>query len=70
VDTNLQCHYVEDGAICSGISGFWFTPGALTSGSSPGAEALFKKALHKVKGLVDSKLYLKIPDSEVAIAER
>jgi hypothetical protein len=40
------------------------------SGYSPGAEALFKRALHNVKGLVDSKQYLKNPDSAEAIAER
>jgi hypothetical protein len=69
VDTNLQCHYVGDGDICSGVSGFGLPTGALTSGFSPGAEALFKKALHEVKGLVDSKQYLKNPDSAEAIAE-
>jgi hypothetical protein len=70
VDTNLQRHYVGDGDISSGVSGFGLPTGALTSGSSPGAEALFKRALHEVKGLVDSKQYLKNPDSAEAIAER
>ncbi len=70
VDTNLQHHYVGDGDISSGVSGFGLPTGALTSGSSPGAEALFKRALHDVKGLVDSKQYLKNPDSAEAIAER
>jgi hypothetical protein len=70
VDTNLQHHYVGVGDISSGVSGFGLTTGALTSGSSPGAEALFKRALHDVKGLVDSKQYLKNPDSAEAIAER
>jgi hypothetical protein len=70
VDTNLQHHYVGDGDISSGVSGFGLSTGALTSGSSPGAEALLKKALHNVKGVVDLKQYLLNPDSAEAIADR
>jgi hypothetical protein len=70
VDTNLQHHYVGDGDVISAVSGFGLPTGALTSGASPCAEALFKRALHEVKGLVDSKMYLKNPNSAEAIAER
>jgi hypothetical protein len=56
VGTNLQCQYIGDRNISSTLSWFGLPTGALTSGSSHGAEALFKKALHEVKGLVDSKL--------------
>ena len=69
-DTNLQHHYVGDGDVSSAVSGFGLPTSALTSGASPGAEALFKRALHEVKGLVDSKMFLKNPNSAEAITER
>ncbi len=55
VDTNPQHHYVGDCDISLAVSGFGLPTSALTSGSSPGAKALFRKAVHEVKGLVDSK---------------
>jgi hypothetical protein len=58
VGTNLQHHYVGDGDLSSAVSGFRLPTDALTSGASPGAEALFKRVLHEVKGLVDSKMYV------------
>jgi hypothetical protein len=60
-DTNLQCYYVGDGEGDPTLAGLGVPPIALTSGSSPGAEVLFKRSLHEVKGLLESQAYLKNP---------
>jgi hypothetical protein len=58
-DTNLQRYYVGDGEGDPTLAGLGVPPMALTSGSSPGAEILFKRSLHEVKGLLESQAYLK-----------
>jgi hypothetical protein len=58
-DTNLQWYYVSDGEGDPTLTGLGTPPMALTSGSSPGAEILFKRSLHEVKGLLESQAYLK-----------
>jgi hypothetical protein len=69
-DANLQHHYVGDGAGNMGLAGFGLPPSALTDGTAPSAEILFKRSLHEVKGLLESKAYLKNPDSAEATATR
>jgi hypothetical protein len=70
VDTNLQWYYVGDGVGDVATAGLGLPPMALTDGSLPGAEILFRRSLHEVKGLVESKVYLKNPESAEAAAER
>jgi hypothetical protein len=67
---NFHHYYVGDGDVCSAVSGHCLPTKALTSGSSPSAEALFKESLHKGKGFGDSKLYLQNPNIAEAIAGR
>jgi hypothetical protein len=68
-DTNLQRNYVGDGAGDVEIAGLGLPPSALTDGSTPSAEILFKRCLHEVKALVDSQAYLKNPGApEIAAA--
>lgn len=62
-DTNVQRHYVGDGEGNVELAGFSIPPAALTDGTKPGAEALFKLSLHEVKGLFESQLYLKNPNA-------
>jgi hypothetical protein len=50
-DANVQCHYVADGDGTIAVAGLGLPPKALTDGSVPSAEALFKRSLH-VKGLL------------------
>lgn len=69
-DTNIQRHYVGDGDGDVSLAGVGLPAGALTSGAQPGSEILFKRALHEVKGLVDSQLYLKNPRSADVLAQR
>ncbi len=69
-DTNLQRHYVGDGHGDVALAGLGIPPSALTDGTAPGAEALFKRSLHEVKGLVESKVYLANPNSSNAAAAR
>ena len=69
-DANLQRHYVGDGAGDVAIAGLGLPPSALTDGTAPSAEILFKHSLHDLKGLLDSKAYLKNPDSAEAAAAR
>ncbi len=52
------------------LAGLGIPPSALTDGTAPGAEALFKRSLHEVKGLVESKVYLNNPNSSNAAAAR
>jgi hypothetical protein len=68
VDTNLQWYYVGDGVGDVAKAGLGLPPMALTDGSLPGAEILFRRSLHEVKGLVESKVYLKNPESSQAAA--
>ncbi len=60
-DTNLQQYYISDGEGDPILAGLGVPPIALTSGSSPSAEMLFKRSLHEVKGLLESQAYLKNP---------
>jgi len=69
-DANLQRHYVGDGDGDVEVAGLGLPPSALTDGSIPSAETLFKRSLHEVKGLLESKAYLKNPDSVEAAASR
>jgi hypothetical protein len=69
-DTALQRHYVGDGHGDPSIAGLGIPPGALTDGSAPSAEILFKRSLHEVKGLLESKSYLSNPNSAAATAAR
>jgi hypothetical protein len=69
-DTNLQCHYMGDGAGNEELAGLGIPPSALTDGSLPNAETLFKCSLHEVKALYDSKQYLKNPNATEAAAAR
>jgi hypothetical protein len=69
-DANLQRHYVGDGAGSVALAGFGLPPSALTDGTAPIAEILFKRSLHEVRGLLESKAYLKNPDSAEATAAR
>jgi hypothetical protein len=69
-DANLQCHYVGDGDCDVEVAGLGLPPSALTYGSIPSAETLFRRSLHEVKSLLESKAYLKNPDSVEAAASR
>jgi len=69
-DTNLQRYYVGDGEGDPTLAGLGVPPMALTSGSSPGAEILFKRSLHEVKGLLESQAYLKNPAAADIAAAR
>ena len=69
VDTNLQRNYVGDGLGDPAIAGFGLPRSALTDGSIAGAEVLFKRSLHDVHGLFESKCYLKNPQSAEVLAE-
>jgi hypothetical protein len=59
-DTNLQCHYVGDCVGSVELAGLGLPSSALTDGTLPGSEVLFKCCLCEVKALYDSQLYLKI----------
>jgi hypothetical protein len=69
-DANIQRHYVGDGDADADVSvaGLGSPPSALTDGSLPSAETLVKCSLHEVKGLLESKAYLRNPDSTEATA--
>jgi hypothetical protein len=68
-DTNVQRHYFGDGEGNIAVAGFCLPPAALTDGTKPGAETLFKLSLHEVKGLFESQVYLKNPNAaDVAAA--
>jgi hypothetical protein len=69
-DTNVQRHYVGDGDGDISVAGLGLPPSALTDGSIPSVETLFKRSLHEVKGLLESKAYLRNPDSVEATAAR
>ncbi len=65
IDTNLQYCYVGDGEDDPTMAGLGIPPMALTSGSSPGAEILFKRSLHGMKGLLESQAYRKIRQQQI-----
>lgn len=68
-DTNLQRHYVGDGAGNEELAGLGIPSSALTVGSLPGAKTLLMHSLHEVKAVFDSQLYLKNSNApEVAAA--
>ena len=67
-DTNVQRSYVGDGKGDIHLAGLGIPPIALTDGSSPGSEILFKRSLHEVKALFDSQAYLKNPSSLETVA--
>ncbi len=69
-DTNVQRHYVGDGVGNTELAGLGIPPNALTDGSSPGAEAMFKRSLHEGKALFEALLYLKNPNATEAAAAR
>jgi hypothetical protein len=69
-DTNLQWHYVGDGAGSPKVAGLGLPPSSLTDGTLPGSEVLFKRCLHEVKALYDSQLYLKNPNATDVAAAR
>jgi hypothetical protein len=69
-DVNLQCNYVSDGFGDVELAGLGVPPIALTDGTSPGAELLFKHCLHEVKALFESQVYLKNPNVTEAAAAR
>ena len=69
-DTNLQHHYVRDGAGSPEVAGLGLPPSSLTDGALPGSEVLFKQCLHEVKALYDSQLYLKNPNATDVAAAR
>jgi hypothetical protein len=60
-DTALQWHYVGDGQGPPSVAGLGLPSSALTDGSQPSAEVLYCQCLHDVKGILDSKAYLKTP---------
>jgi hypothetical protein len=49
----LQQHYVGDGHGDPTVAGLGIPPGALTNGSVPSTDILFKQSLHEVKGLLE-----------------
>jgi hypothetical protein len=51
---------VRDGNGEPHLAGLGIPPIALTAGTLPSSEILFKKSLHEVKGLLESQAYLKI----------
>ncbi len=65
-DTNMERSYVGDGKGDIHLAGLGIPPIALTDGSSPGSEILFKCCLHEVKALFDSQAYLKTPETAAA----
>jgi hypothetical protein len=69
-DTNLQRHYMGDGAGNEELAGLGIPPSALTDGSLSNAKMLFKHSLHEVKALYDSQQYLKNPNATEAAAAR
>jgi len=69
-DTNLQRTYVGDGAGDLELAGLGIAPIALTDGSNPSAEMLFKRCLHEVKALFESQGYLKNPHAPESVASR
>jgi hypothetical protein len=69
-DTNLQRTYVGDGEGNMEIAGLGIPPIALTDGTVPGSEILFKRCLHEVKGLFESQQYLKNPLAPETVAAR
>jgi hypothetical protein len=69
-DTNLQRTYVGDGEGDMELAGLGIAPIALTAGSKPSAEMLFKRCLHEVKALFESQQYLKNPQAPDNIASR
>jgi hypothetical protein len=58
--TNLQRSYVGDGDGEPHLAGLGIPSIALTAGTLPSSEILFKKSLHEVKGLLKSQVGLKI----------
>jgi hypothetical protein len=52
------------------LAGLGIAPIALTDGSNPSAEMLFKRCLHEVKALFESQGYLKNPQAPESIASR
>jgi hypothetical protein len=69
-DANIQRHYVGDGDGDISVAGLGLPPSALTDGSIPSVQTLFKRSLHEVKGLLESKACLRNPDSAEAKAAR
>jgi hypothetical protein len=59
----LQRNYVGNGDGDYRLAGLGVPPIALTGGSKPGAESLFKRGLHEVNALFESQQYLKAPSS-------
>ena len=69
-ETNLQRTYVGNGEGDVELTGLGIAPIALTAGSNPSAEILFKRCLHEVKVWFDSKMYLKNPNAPESLASR
>jgi hypothetical protein len=73
MDKNLEHYYVGDGVGDVTTAGLGLPPMALTNvltdGALPRAEILFRHGLHEVKDWVESKVYLKNPESTEAAAE-
>jgi hypothetical protein len=69
-DTALQWHFVGDGQGPPSVAGVGLLTSALTDGSQPSAEVLNCQCLHDVKGMLDSKAYLKNPNSSNAAQAR
>jgi hypothetical protein len=67
-DANIQHHYVGDGDGDISVARLGLPPSALMDGSIPSVETLFKRSLHEVKGLLESKAYLRNPGSAEATA--
>jgi hypothetical protein len=67
---NVQHHYVGDGEGNIAVAGFCLPPAALTDGTKPGSETLFKLSLHEVKGLFESQVCLKNPNAADVAAAR
>ncbi len=66
----MQRNYVGDGDGAYRLAGLGSPPIALTDGSKPGAESLFKHGLHEVNALFESQQYLKAPSSSDIVAAR
>ncbi len=67
----MQQSYVGDGKGDIHLAGLGIPPIALTDGSSPSSEILFKCCSHEVKALFDSQPYLKNPSApETAAAHQ
>jgi len=69
-DANLQTTYVGDGEGILELAGLGIPPIALTDGTVPGSEILFKRCLHEVKALFESQQYLKNPLAPETLAAR